>query len=248
MSKSNLDLSPALLNAAGSLGFYPDPRGPIDLDSLGAFITNPVSKTPRNPARGPRMLEFPGGVLLHTGHPNPGFNTVLKRHAARWARAPIPIIIHLLASESRELGKMISRIEELENILAVEIGFRHDIAPLTAIELTKASVGELPVIVRLPFSRAWELANEVNTAGAAAVSLGPPRGSLPSKDNEVVSGRLYGPAIFPQALAIVRELADQDLAIIGAGGIYAPDQANAMLEAGAVAVQLDAVLWRGIWG
>ncbi|MBW8010670.1 MAG: hypothetical protein FVQ83_05420 [Chloroflexi bacterium] len=247
MSKSHLEISPPLLNAAGSLGFYADKRGPIDLSSLGAFITNPISKTARKPPLGTRLIEFPGVALLHTGHPNLGFRTVMKRYAARWERAAIPIIVHLLASDPRELGRMISRIEELENISAVEIGFRQDIAPQAAIELTEAALGELPVIVRLPFTRTLELANLVDKTGAAAISLGPPRGALPNKEGNIVHGRMYGPAIFPQALVVVRELAAQGLPVIGVGGIYTPDQAEMMLAAGAIAVQLDAVLWRGDW-
>jgi dihydroorotate dehydrogenase len=35
--------------------------------------------------------------------------------------------------------------------------------------------------------------------------------------------------------------------VIGSGGVYTPAQAEAMLQAGAIAVQLDAVFWRGGW-
>ena len=61
----------------------------------------------------------------------------------------------------------------------------------------------------------------------------------------MVEGRLYGPALFPQALAGVRGLAQAGVPVIGAGGVYSQAQAQAMLAAGALAVQLDAVLWRG---
>ena len=70
--KYELPFRSPFLNAAGSLGFAPDPHSPLDLSRLGAFITNPVSSQPRTPASGPRYLPFSGGFLLHTGHPNPG--------------------------------------------------------------------------------------------------------------------------------------------------------------------------------
>jgi dihydroorotate dehydrogenase len=34
--------------------------------------------------------------------------------------------------------------------------------------------------------------------------------------------------------------------VIGGGGVYRPEQAQAMLAAGALAVQVDAALWRGL--
>ena len=62
---------------------------------------------------------------------------------------------------------------------------------------------------------------------------------------EFVTGRLYGPSLFPQALALVRDAARVGIPVIGSGGVWKPEQAEAMKEAGAIAVQLDAVLWRG---
>jgi dihydroorotate dehydrogenase len=60
-----------------------------------------------------------------------------------------------------------------------------------------------------------------------------------------VQGRLYGPAILPMALRVVHELTQLGIPTIGAGGIYTQEHKNAMLAVGALAVQLDAVLWRG---
>jgi dihydroorotate dehydrogenase len=77
-----------------------------------------------------------------------------------------------------------------------------------------------------------------------AVSLAPPRGVYPIQADEFMHGRLYGPAIFPQALKLVQELAKQGIPTIGVGGIYTWEQCKAMLSAGALAVQLDSILWR----
>jgi dihydroorotate dehydrogenase len=40
-------------------------------------------------------------------------------------------------------------------------------------------------------------------------------------------------------------LAGAGVPVIGGGGVYKQEQVEAMKEAGALAVQLDAVLWRG---
>ena len=61
----------------------------------------------------------------------------------------------------------------------------------------------------------------------------------------MVHGRLYGPAALPSSLNAVVEACRSGLPVIGAGGVYRPADLEAMFAAGAAAVQLDAVLWRG---
>ncbi len=77
MAKHDLTFEPPIMNAAGVLGFFPDRHGPIDWGMLGAFITNPISLSPRTPAHGSRFEAYPGGFLLHTGYPNPGLSLVI---------------------------------------------------------------------------------------------------------------------------------------------------------------------------
>jgi dihydroorotate dehydrogenase (NAD+) catalytic subunit len=199
---------------------------------------------PRSPARLPRFLPYPGGVLLHTGHPNPGLRTVLQRYAVHWARASVPIIVHLLANQSDETTMMVEKLEICEGVIAIELGLPDEIGDQEAYELTSSAQGELAVLVRLPIHKALELVVPVLEAGAAAISIAPPRGTLPDLNGEFISGRLYGPNLFPQALEVVQRLCQQGREVIGAGGIYTRTQAQAMLDAGARAVQLDTVLWR----
>jgi dihydroorotate dehydrogenase (NAD+) catalytic subunit len=247
MSKSELVLITPIMNAAGSLGFAPDRRGPTDLSMLGAFITNPISVSARTPAHGARFVSFPGGFLLHTGYPNPGLRAAMRRYARRWERLALPVLVHLLAQRAREVTEMVRKLESLEGVAGFEIGIpaEADVELVRAFAL--AAGGELPVVMRLPLEHAGALADGVERARVAAVSLAPPRGALPLADGGYVQGRLYGPALFPQALAAVQTLARRGMPVIGAGGIYSLAQAEAMLQAGAIAVQLDAVLWRGGW-
>jgi dihydroorotate dehydrogenase len=256
MPKVDLAFRTPYLNAAGSLGFAPDRRGPVDLSMLGAFITNPISRRPRTPASPPRLQPHPGGFLLHSGYPNPGLEQAVKLYRRKWESADAPVIVHLLLGADERGGaqwlqEAVVRLEGMSNIAGLELGLPPDLAARAAkdwmIEAAQAAGGELPLIVRIPLERAHELAEVLPAlaqAGAAAVSLGPPRGALPGGDG-VIQGRVYGPGVYPLALAAVRRLAGGALPIIGAGGIYSRAQAEAMLSAGAMAVQLDAVLWRG---
>jgi dihydroorotate dehydrogenase (NAD+) catalytic subunit len=244
MAKHDLAFDPPIMNAAGSLGFFPDLHGPIDWGKLGAFVTNPVSLTPRTPARGSRFQAYPGGFLLHTGYPNPGMSQVLRRHAGRWSGSPLPVIVHLLGRGTEEVAKMARRLETVEGVSGLEVGVVSDTSAEMVVALTQAASGELPVIMRLPMERSIELASAAIQAGAVAVSLAPPRGIIPAQDGKLVQGRLYGPAILPLALRIVQELTQLGIPTIGAGGIYTQEHKKAMLTAGALAVQLDGLLWR----
>jgi len=219
MFKQDLTFSSPYMNAAGTLGFAPDYRAPAPWDSFGAFVTNPLSLRPRKPTANPALIEYPGGFLLHTGLPNPGLNTTIKKHARRWADSRLPVIVHLMADRPDETMRMVQSLEELDNITAIELGF----APLLADDIilltVEKSLGELPLIVSLPTEQALSLGPRVMQEGAAAISLAAPRGMLLLENGEQVTGRLSGAGLFPGAMLTVRDTARAGIPVIGAGGV-----------------------------
>ncbi len=236
------------MNAAGSLGFAPDWRNVPELGMLGAFVTNPISLGRRTPAGNRRFLPFPGGFLLHSGYPNPGLRQVIRRYSRQWALQPLPVWVHLLVQHAGELEAMLRLLEGRAGVAGVEVGLATEMSLQEAEAITAAAIGELPLIVRLPLERALELAHPVIQAGASAISLGPPRGALLSAEGKPIAGRLYGPALFPLALEMVKSLVEKGVTVIGAGGVYQPGDVEAMLAAGAIAVQVDTALWCGWQG
>ena len=244
--KYDLLFDPPLMNAAGTLGFSPDAYGVVNLARLGLFITNPVSLGPRAPAQVERCLEYPGGFLLHTGHPNPGLRAVLQNHSASWARSGIPVVVHLLCQGLEDAVKLTRRLEGRPGVVGFEVGLPSQADAVSSVALTQAIQGELPLILRLPLDRALELGPAIaRSVPGLTFSLGPPRGAWLRPEKGILHGRLYGPALFPQALEVARSLVQAGLQVIAGGGVYHPWQAEALLAAGAVGVQLDAVLWRG---
>jgi dihydroorotate dehydrogenase len=259
--KRDLYFSKPLMNAAGALGFAPDNQTREVLEtsrvSLGAFVTNPLSLRPRQPAAQPEVIEYPGGFLLHTGLPNPGFRAGVKRYAARWDKSDLPVIVHLMADRPEETQRMVRSLETQENVMAAELGF----APLLADDILlltlEMCLGELPLIFSLPVEQVLSLGPRLIQGGAQAISISAPRGALPptplraersgseveAREGRLVTGRLYGPSLFPRALETVYSAAKAGLPVIGAGGVWSKENAEAMLSAGALAVQLDAVLW-----
>jgi dihydroorotate dehydrogenase (NAD+) catalytic subunit len=245
------------MNAAGALGFTPDrgARAAQAQQGFGAFVTNPLSLRPRRPATRPATIEFPGGFLLHSGLPNHGFESAIKKYAAGWARADLPIIVHLMADRPEETAQMVRRLEAIENVLAAELGFAPQLADEIILVALELSLSELPLIVNLPFEQALRLGARIVAMGAVAVSLAAPRGMLARSGTasgagrgELLAGRLFGPGLFPQALLAVRDAARAGIPIIGGCGVYSQADAAAMLEAGALAVQVDTALWRGDFG
>lgn len=251
--KRDLYFGKPLMNAAGSLGFAPDFRSFSDFGSLkefGAFVTSPFSLRPRLPAAKPGVMPYPGGFLLHSGLPNPGLTAGLKKYSAKWSRADLPVIVHLMAGRPEETRHMARLLESQENVMAVELGF----APLLANDILLLTLdmclGELPLIFSLPVEQVLTLGPRLMEGGAQAISLAAPRGALPlipgsfpTGRRELVTGRLYGPSLFAHSLETVYSAARIGLPIIGAGGVWSKENADAMLSVGALAVQVDAALW-----
>ena len=251
--KRDLYFSKPLMNAAGSLGFAPDLRVLEELGGLklGAFVTNPFSLRPRLPTSQPAVIEYPGGFLLHTGLPNPGLKTGIKKYASKWDKSNLPVIVHLMADRPEETQHMVRMLEEIENVMAVELGF----APLLADDIIlltlEMCLGELPMIFSLPVEQVLSLGPRLMQEGAQAISISAPRGALtpplPEGEGpgvrETITGRLYGPSLFPQTLDVVNNAAKLGIPIIGAGGVWTKENADTMLSVGAMAVQVDAALW-----
>lgn len=241
--KRDLYFSKPLINAAGSFGFTPDPRNGIRLDSFGAFVTNPISLRPRLPTAHPALVEFPGGFLLHTGLPNPGLSSALKKYSAKWNRADLPIIVHLMADRPEETQRMVRDLENVENVMAVQLGF----APLLSDDIIlmnlEMCLGEVPLIFALPHEQVLTLGRQLMDGGASAISIAAPRGAMYDNAGNLITGRMYGQSLFPRALDVVRSAVMSGIPVIGSGGVWSDADVESMLKAGAMAVETDAQLW-----
>ena len=185
-----------------------------------------------------------GGLIMHTGLPNPGIRKTLELHRDRWSRSPVPVILHVIANTPREMEQIVDIIEYETAIAAIEIGLERmsdDLAP----ELVQiASGSQLPLLARVPVDFNLDLALRLETLELAALVLGPPRGMGVDERMDPFSGRLYGASLLPQFLQTVAELRELvSIPIIGGGGIYGHEALEAMYMAGASAVQIDTLLW-----
>jgi dihydroorotate dehydrogenase (NAD+) catalytic subunit len=244
--KHTLIVESPLLPMAGTIGFGDEYAGLLNLNAFGALVTNPVTTAPRSPANGARVIPLAAGMLMHTGLPNPGLRVVLGDMAEVWARLALPVIVHFVPVSLEDLRRALGRLDEADHVAAVEIGLNDDIPQADAVMLTReAGKTEKPALIRLPFGAPMAMVRAVADAGADALVLSaPPRGTARDAAGHLVSGRIYGPMNKPLALRHVGQAAQLSNApVIAAGGIHTPDDARDFLEAGAVAVQIDSLVW-----
>ncbi|MDW8171056.1 MAG: hypothetical protein RML73_01095 [Anaerolineae bacterium] len=241
--------SPVLL-AAGSAGFGAAYANLVSYQRLGALVTNPITYEPWSPTRGTRVVPLDAGALVHTGLPNPGLRHAVKEYARAWEALPLPVIVHLVATNRQQVRAGAELINETQGIAALELGLNDDIGRQKAVELVRAASDHLdkPVLVRLPMMDAYEIAEACADNGAGAlVVCAPPRGTARDPHSQrLIQGRVYGPLLQPLILRMVgvlRRRVDPEVPIIGAGGIHKPQDARDYLDAGAVAVQIDSLLW-----
>ncbi|MGQ0604674.1 MAG: hypothetical protein ACT4QE_23590 [Anaerolineales bacterium] len=244
--KRGLVLRAPLMNAAGTLGFAGEYRGLIDFASLGAFVTNPITFHTRTAAAPPNAIATPDGLLVHTGLPNPGLRSALRRYRRDWLRLGPPIIVHLAATTLEDVRRSRDALEREDSVSGVELGLRDDVAESEMETLIRAARGGAPLMVRLPYAHSAQLAEAAVRAGADCLTVAGPARLTVDVGGRSVTGRFYGPGQFTAALEALRAVAalNLDVPLIGAGGMYLVENAQATLAAGAVAVQVDAALWR----
>ncbi len=246
--KQPLRLSNPVIGASGAFGFAGEYAKLIDLSLLGALVTNPVTLKPRRPATGTRVVALESGALVHTGLPNPGLYKVHRQNAARWKHSPTPIIVHILGNLPDELVECAKFLDQQEDIAAIELGLP-DQATHRDAQLMVGAVRQhtqLPLLVKLPLYQALHVAAAaVDTGADALVVAGPPRGTTRDPySGELTGGRMYGTWLKPLALRATGQIAAHlNVPLIGCGGIHDPADARDFLEAGAIAIQVDSVVW-----
>jgi dihydroorotate dehydrogenase (NAD+) catalytic subunit len=246
--KNTLMLETPVMPAAGVFGFGDLYRDLINVEKLGALVTNPVTYQPWQPPAGTRVIPLDAGMLVHTGLSNPGLSKVLAKYRGLWRGLPLPVIVHLVADTREHVAKSASRIDAEDAVDALELGLNDDVSVQDAGDLVRAAVQrtEKPVLVRVPLQSAHAMAEAAADNGAGAVvACAPPRGTArDTYSGRLVSGRIYGPLVKPVVLRVVGQLTRRlDIPVIGAGGIHSADDARDYMEAGARAVQVDTVTW-----
>lgn len=246
--KIGLPVDSPILLAAGSVGFGEAIHPAIDTNRLGGIVVGPITRHSIRGSDTPRMAETDGGFVLQTGLQNRGVSAVIKNFARLWSRLGCPVIAQIADDVPEEAASTARRLAQVDGLMGLELRLSPHTQPNEVRPLLRTirRSADLPLWVKLPLTGIADLAQAAATAGAdALVIASPPLGAGVAGQGTLVRGDLFGPAAFAPmlaALAIVAELA-LELPLIACGGIHTPQQVRQALAAGAVAVQLDSVVW-----
>lgn len=261
VSLPGLDLKNPIIPASGCFGFGQEYAKYYDLDKLGSIMIKATTKEARFGNPTPRVAETPSGMLNAIGLQNPGVDVVLAEKLP-WLGEnfpTLPIIANVAGFSNDEYAYVSEKISKAPNVKAIELNIscpnvdhgNHGLligqVPELAYAAVKASVehSEVPVYVKLTPSVAdiTTVAKAVEEAGATGFTmintLVGMRFDLQSRQPIIANGTggMSGPAVFPVALKLIRQVAQStDLPIIGMGGVDSAEAAIEMMIAGASAI------------
>ncbi|MGU8049488.1 dihydroorotate dehydrogenase [Streptococcus suis] len=261
ISLPGLDLKNPIIPASGCFGFGQEYADYYDLNQLGSIMIKAITRHPRYGNATPRVAETPAGMLNAIGLQNPGVDVVLSEKLP-WLEQhfpDLPIIANVAGFSNEEYAYVSGKISKAPNVKAIELniscpnvdhgnnGLLIGQVPELAYDAVKAAVetSSVPVYVKLTPSVAdiTLLAKAAEDAGATGLTmintLVGMRFNLKTRQPILANGTggMSGPAVFPVALKLIRQVAQMtDLPIIGMGGVDTADKAIEMMVAGASAI------------
>ncbi|HCN73994.1 dihydroorotate dehydrogenase [Pseudolactococcus plantarum] len=256
-----LDLKNPIIPASGCFGFGQEYAKYYDLDRLGSIMIKATTAQARFGNATPRVAETPSGMLNAIGLQNPGVDAVIAEKLP-WLASNfpnLPIIANVAGFSNEEYATVSKKISRVQNVTAIELNIscpnvdhgNHGLligqVPELAYAAVKAavSVSEVPVYVKLTpsVSDIGIVAKAIEDAGATGFTmintLVGTRYNLQTRQPILANGvgGMSGPAIFPVALKLIRQVAQQtSLPIIGMGGVDSAAAALEMMIAGASAI------------
>lgn len=261
ISLPGLELKNPIIPASGCFGFGQEYADYYDLNQLGSIMIKATTRFPRYGNATPRVAETPAGMLNAIGLQNPGVDAVLAEKLPWLAQhfPDLPIIANVAGFSNEEYAYVSGKISKAPNVKAIELniscpnvdhgnnGLLIGQVPELAYEATKAAVeaSSVPVYVKLTPSVAdiTLLAKAAEDAGASGLTmintLVGMRFNLKTRQPILANGTggMSGPAIFPVALKLIRQVAQMTkLPIIGMGGVDSADKALEMMMAGAAVI------------
>jgi len=255
-----MELRSPVINASGTFdaiaarGVYGDEL--LEQFPFSAFVSKTITLEPRIGNEPQRIWETPVGMINSIGLPNKGLEGFVAEDLPQLGELPVPVIVSIMATDHEDFEKMVSALDEREEVAAFELnvscpnvhsGLIVGEQPSETLALLEAlrPLTRKPLIVKLtpnvadPASVAVaaeeggaDAVSLINTIKAAAIDPATGKPGI-----RVGQGGLSGPAVRPIAIAQVRAVAAAvGVPIVGMGGISSGADAGEMLAAGAALV------------
>ncbi len=254
-----LHLKNPVLTASGTFGYGEEFADFIDIGMLGGIVVKAVTGKNRDGNAYPRMAETPSGMLNSVGLQNKGVDHFIREIYPKIKDFKTAVIVNVSGSTIEEYVEVAEKINELENIPAIELniscpnvklgGMAFGTVAASAVEVTKAvkKVYHQDLIVKLSpnVTSITEIAKAVVDGGADMISLINTLLGMAIDVNSrkpvlsTITGGLSGPAIKPVALRMVWQVHKAvKVPVIGMGGIMNATDAIEFMLAGASAIQV----------
>ena len=259
-----VELKNPVIAASGTFGYGMEYNEFYPVSRLGGISCKGTTLKERLGNPGPRIAETPAGMLNSVGLQNPGVDAFLSTYLP-WLRQQDTVVIANLAGHSvEEYCQMAERLDA-SGVDMVELNIscpnvkEGGVNFGTSCDMVSAVTGEVkkrcrkPLMVKLTpnVSSIGDIAAAAEAAGADCISLINTltgmridiRTRRPILHNN--TGGLSGPAVFPVAVRMVREVYKRvKVPVVGMGGISTWEDAAEMMIAGAAAVQVGAANFR----
>ncbi len=261
---AGVELKNPVITASGAFGYGMEYNEFYDISLLGGISCKGTTLLERQGNPGPRIAETPSGMLNSVGLQNPGSEAFINTYLPWLRQRDITVLANIAGhslDEYREVARRVSdaKVDMVElniscpNVKEGGMSFGTSCESVETVVSEVRKVCDRPLIVKLTpnVTDIGSIAQAAEAAGADAVSLINTltgmridiRTRRPILKNNI--GGLSGPAVFPVAVRMVREVYKKvNIPIIGMGGIATWEDAAEMMMAGAAAVQVGAALFR----
>lgn len=254
-----LALNNPVMTASGTFGYGLEFADFVPLEELGGIIVKGTTLHPREGNDYPRMAETPSGMLNCVGLQNKGVDYFCKEIYPQIKDIQTNMIVNVSGSMLDDYAECASRINELENIPAIELniscpnvkegGMAFGVSCAGAASVVRAvrkkydktlivklspNVTDVAEIARACESEGADSLSLINTLMGMAIDIEKRRPML-----SINTGGLSGPAVKPIALRMVWQVARAvKVPVIGLGGICNANDAIEFFMAGATAIQI----------
>ena len=259
-----VELKNPVITASGTFGFGMEYNEFYPISRLGGVACKGTTLLERagNPA--PRIAETPAGMLNSVGLQNPGVEAFVSTYLPWLKQQDTAAIANSAGSSVDDYCAMAERLNDTDvdivemniscpNVKQGGVGFGTSCESAAAVTKAVRAHCRKPLMVKLTpnVTNIGDIAAAVEDAGADAVSLINTltgmridiRTRRPILRNN--TGGLSGPAVFPVAVRMVRDVYKRvSIPVVGMGGISTWEDAVEMMIAGAAAIQVGAANFR----
>ena len=256
---AGVELKNPVMVASGTFGSGAEYSEFVDLNRLGAVVTQGVASVPwpGNPA--PRIAETASGMLNAIGLQNPGIDLFSKRDLPFLEKYDTKVIVNVCGHSTEEYLDVVERLADEPRVDMLEINiscpnvkeggiaFGQDPKAVEAITKAVKAKAKQPIIMKLSpnVTDITVMAKAAEAGGADCLSL---INTLTGMKIDIErqtfaiankTGGLSGPAVKPVAVRMVYQVANAvKIPIIGMGGICTAEDAMEFILAGATAVSI----------